>query len=69
MVLLFWTSLWDDIIVRETHRADNNPQDGCIDTTELLAFIDRWKISSQDVPMPEVMEAIGLWNQGTGCVQ
>jgi hypothetical protein len=48
------------------HRADTN-QDGCVDLNELLAFIKRWKISSQDVPMPELMEAIGLWNQGTGC--
>jgi hypothetical protein len=49
------------------HRADTNPQDGCITLQELLAFIKRWKISSQDVPMPELMEAIGLWNAGTGC--
>jgi hypothetical protein len=48
------------------NRADTN-QDGCIDLDELLAFINRWKISSRDVPMPEVMEAIGLWKQGTGC--
>jgi hypothetical protein len=48
------------------HRADSNC-DSCIETEELLAFIDRWKISSKDVPMPELMEAIGLWNQGTGC--
>jgi hypothetical protein len=60
-------SLWDDIVVRETHRADNSPQDGCIETHELLAFIDRWKISSKDVPMPELMEAIGLWKAGTNC--
>jgi hypothetical protein len=59
-------SLWDDIVVREIHRADIN-QDGCVDLDELLVFIKRWKISSKDVPMPEVMEAIGLWNQGTGC--
>jgi hypothetical protein len=59
-------SLWDDITVKLFHRADTN-QDGCIDLNELLAFIDRWKISSQDVPMPELMEAIGLWNTGTGC--
>jgi hypothetical protein len=49
------------------HGADNNPQDGCVETHELLIFIDRWKVSSRDVPMPEVMKAIGLWNQGTGC--
>lgn len=49
------------------HRADNNPQDGCIDLNELLASIVRWKVSSRDVRMPEVMEAIGLWKGGTGC--
>jgi hypothetical protein len=48
------------------HRADTN-KDDCVDLSELLAFIKRWKISSQDVPMPELMEAIGLWNQGAGC--
>jgi hypothetical protein len=48
------------------HRADTN-RDGCIDLDELLAFMKRWKVSSQDVPMPELMEAIGLWNAGTGC--
>jgi hypothetical protein len=46
------------------HRADTN-HDNCIKTNELLAFIFRWKISSQDVPMPELMEAIGLWKAGT----
>lgn len=33
----------------------------------LLAFINRWKVSSQDVPMPELMEAIVLRKSGTGC--
>jgi hypothetical protein len=58
----------DQIILRKIyHRADNNPQDGCIYLNELLAFIDRWQISSQDVPVPELMEAIGVWKSGTGC--
>jgi hypothetical protein len=59
----------DQIILKQIlsyHRADSN-QDGCIQTNELLAFIDRWKISSKDVTMPEMMEAIGLWKAGTGC--
>jgi hypothetical protein len=55
-----WGDLWF------LHPSDSN-QDGCINLDELLAFIDRWKKSSKDVPMPEVMEAIGLWNSGTGC--
>ena len=48
------------------HRSDTN-QDGCIDTGEMVAFMDRWKISSQDVTMPELMESIGLWKAGIGC--
>jgi hypothetical protein len=51
--------------IQTYHRADTN-QDNCIKTNELLAFIKRWKVSSQDVPMPELMEAIGLWNSGVG---
>jgi hypothetical protein len=46
-----------------THRADRN-KNGCIEINELMDFIKRWKISSQDVPMLELMNAIGLWNAG-----
>jgi hypothetical protein len=48
------------------HRADTN-RNCIIELDELLAFINRWKVSSLDVPMTELMEAIGLWNSGTGC--
>jgi hypothetical protein len=48
------------------HRADTN-KNSCIDLGELMDFIKRWKISSKDVPMAEIMGAIGLWNSGTGC--
>jgi hypothetical protein len=44
-------------------RADTN-QDGCVDSTELLAFIDRWKVNNQDVTLREIIEAIGLWKRG-----
>jgi hypothetical protein len=57
----------DQIILKRVsqyHRADNNPQDGCIDIDELLAFIVRWKISIKDVPMAELMGTIGLWKGG-----
>jgi hypothetical protein len=62
---------WGDIddlafTVTAYHRADTS-QDGCIIMNELLAFIDLWKLSSMDVPMPQLIEAIGLWKQGTGC--
>ena len=49
------------------HRSDTN-QDGCVETGELMVFIDRWKISSQDVTMPELMESIRLWKGGYGCL-
>jgi hypothetical protein len=55
---------WGDLLF--IHRSDIN-LDGCIDLSELLAFVKRWKISSKDVPMPEVMEAISLWKSGQGC--
>jgi hypothetical protein len=55
------------LVVEGFHRADNNPEDGCIDLNELLSFIRRWKISSKDVSMPELMEAIRLWQSDTGC--
>jgi hypothetical protein len=48
-------------------RADSNC-DSCIEIDELLAFIDRWKVSSKDVPMPELMEAISLWKVGAECI-
>ena len=54
------------ILMRAYHRSDSN-EDGCIETGEMIAFMDRWKISSIDVPMPELMESIGLWKTGTGC--
>ena len=49
------------------HRADDNPQDCIISTNELIAFMNRWRVSIADVPMREMMEAIELWKVGTGC--
>jgi hypothetical protein len=48
------------------HKADGDC-DGCIIMGELLVFIDKWKMDSTNYPMSELMEAIGLWKQGTGC--
>jgi hypothetical protein len=45
------------------HRADTS-QDGCIDSSELTAFIDKWKVNNQDVTLRELIEAIGLWKKG-----
>jgi hypothetical protein len=48
------------------HESDSN-RNGCVELSEMVAFMDRWKISSSDVAMPELMETIGLWKSGTGC--
>ena len=53
-------------IQQEFHRSDIN-QDGCIALDEMTNFMDRWKISSLDVTMIELMESITLWKSGIGC--
>ncbi|MCK5642873.1 MAG: DNRLRE domain-containing protein, partial [Gammaproteobacteria bacterium] len=50
-----------------THRADTNPQNGCVDTQEILAFISQWHYDSTGYPMREMMEGVTLWKAGTGC--
>ena len=55
-----------DLFRSNCHKSDTN-QDGCVDKPELMAFIARWKVSSQDVPMRELIEAIGLHLSGVGC--
>ncbi|MCJ7816994.1 MAG: LamG domain-containing protein, partial [Candidatus Aenigmarchaeota archaeon] len=47
------------------HRSDSNC-DGCVSDPELTAFIDKWKVNSQDVILRELIESIGLWKRG-GC--
>jgi len=48
------------------HRADINTN--CvIETTELMTFMQRWRVSIADVGMVEMMEAIELWKSGVGC--
>ena len=49
------------------HRADADPQNGCIDENELVAFIGLWKGDSTEYPMREMMEGIALWKSGAGC--
>ena len=49
------------------HEADTD--ENCeIDIDELMAFMNRWRVSIADVGMVEMMEAIGLW-KGGNCVQ
>jgi hypothetical protein len=57
------TSLYENAF----HPADID-EDGCVLMEELLAFIDLWKTPSTDVSMPELMDAIGLWKGGLGCI-
>ncbi len=47
------------------NKADTN-QDGCVSSTELNAFMDRWKLDSSNPTIRELIEAIGLWKRG-GC--
>jgi len=44
------------------HDADLTPCDGCIDTTELSAYINLWKIGSVD--MTNLMVSIRIWKSG-----
>jgi hypothetical protein len=61
---------WDrgayEFVSGQYHRSDTNTN-GCVELSEMISFMDRWKISSSDVAMPELMESIGLWKAGTGC--
>jgi len=45
------------------HKSDSTC-DGCVDMSELTAFIDLWKVDNQDVTLKELIEAIGLWKRG-----
>jgi hypothetical protein len=54
-----------DNITTCIHRSDLNCN-SCVDTPELNAFISKWYMSSTDVTLRELMEAIGWWKRG-GC--
>jgi hypothetical protein len=58
----------DRIILKKAYHRSDSSQNGCIDMNEVIAFLDRWKISVADVTMPEMMESIGLWKAGLGCI-
>jgi len=49
-----------------TVKADSAPCDGCVNTTELTSFIDRWNMDSSNPTLRELMEAIGMWKAGCG---
>ena len=44
--------------------ASDTDLDGCVETEELTPFIARWKASSNDVSMIELLEAIREWKSG-----
>jgi hypothetical protein len=46
------------------HRADTD-KDGCISFAELSAYLARWKASSSDVTIAELIEAIKIWKGGS----
>jgi hypothetical protein len=48
------------------HKSDTDCS-GCVSTSELTNFIQRWFTSNADVTMAELIQAIGLWKSGTGC--
>ena len=45
------------------HKSDTN-QDGCVQSTELSAFIDLWYLDSSSPTIRELIEAIGFWKRG-----
>ena len=52
---------------QEYHRADADPQDGCVEQHELLWFVGQWHQNSTAYPIHEMMEGIALWKSGAGC--
>ena len=48
------------------HPADISEPFGCVTMDELTSFIELW-LTSSDVSMSEVMEAVSLWRSGEGC--
>jgi len=62
---VIWLTEIDYSSQQTYHEADNNPQDGCIDMIELIAYIGRWK-NNDGVDMINLIEAIGIWKVG-GC--
>jgi len=45
------------------HPADTD-YDTCVDTSELIVYMNRWKASNSDVSMAELMGAISEWKDG-----
>jgi hypothetical protein len=43
--------------------AETAPCDGCVSFAELSAYLARWKASSSDITLAELMEAIRIWKQ------
>jgi hypothetical protein len=39
-----------------------------IEATELASYINRWKLNNADVTMSQMMDAVGKWKSGAGCI-
>jgi len=44
------------------HEAEQQPCDGCVDTTELSDYINEWKVGRESIN--DLMTVINLWKQG-----
>jgi hypothetical protein len=44
--------------------AETEPCDGCISFAELSTYLARWKASSTDVTISQLIEAVKLWKEG-----
>ena len=45
---------------------DTDPCDDCVSQSEIVAYINRWFVSSQDVSMVDLIRALEAWKAG-GC--
>jgi len=45
------------------HPADSD-SDGCVELSELIAYLNRWKVMNDDVSLLEVVDAIRVWKDG-----
>jgi hypothetical protein len=64
---------WGELVFSNTMLPQNNPtpyhkadinKDRCIDVSEVISFISRWRYNSADVELKELFEAVKLWGEG-----
>ena len=49
---------------KQAHQADNDPCDGCISNSELMAYLQLWKTT--DIPINSLIGAVRIWKEGCG---